>query len=381
MNPKNLSKLPVAFGIIAMYLVFLLIPVVGVEILLAFLAPSERRHSPDRAIRLREHNTSRSRFLVPDQHYIKKTEGLIQKEYRLETDIHGYISPSLIHENSDINILFLGGSTTECKYISEENRFPYLVGRMLEKDISKKINSINSGVSGNHSLHSIDILLNKSLPLNPTLALMMHNINDLTILLYEKSYWNEHPKRSLVVTNTKDGKWTYHFKKMLKSLFPNIARRIKTLKKTYFNKRSEWDEFAHIRGKALTINKQAILERFKKNLLAFISIARSYGVHPILMTQANRFKEHPDPIILEHWELEKDLGITFSQYRDIYLAMNELIRDVGRSNNVHVIDLAREVPQEKSHMYDVVHLNEHGSKFVAQLIARRLKDLLPQLTS
>ena len=58
--------------------------------------------------------------------------GILDEEYILRTDKDGFIEPSIIHDDADMEIVFLGGSTTECLYVREENRFPYLTGRRLE---------------------------------------------------------------------------------------------------------------------------------------------------------------------------------------------------------------------------------------------------------
>jgi hypothetical protein len=43
-----------------------------------------------------------------------------------------------------------------------------------------------------------------------------------------------------------------------------------------------------------------------------------------------------------------------------------------------IIDLAKEVPQNKNYLYDMVHLNEVGSQYAAKIIAARLKNIITQ---
>lgn len=74
--------------------------------------------------------------------------------------------------------------------MDEGNRFPCLVGHLLEQKTGKKVTSINAAMGGNNSLHSLDILLNKIIPLKPDVVVMMHNINDLVALMYDKTYWD-----------------------------------------------------------------------------------------------------------------------------------------------------------------------------------------------
>ena len=322
------------------------VALVCVETALSFYS-DETHNSHSRYIRLKEHPPLVNRVIN------NKT---------FATDKYGFIKPSIKYDNPDLTILFLGGSTTECVLVDQEFRFPNLTGRLLEIT-GKKINTLNSGVSGNNSMHSINTLLNKSIPFKPQIAIMMHNINDLNILLYEKTYWNNNPMRSLIVEQQ-----PFNLQLMISSLFPRIYNVLSKVKHQIIQR----DEFQHRRGKEITIDTEFILNEFSKSLELFINTARINNVRPILMTQPNRFLEKPDKEILEAWTMEHDFGIGYKQYRKMYSLMHEEIRRVGIHNNVLVIDLERSIPKSNEYMYDVVHLNNKGSKMVANKIAQHL---------
>ena len=125
----------------------------------------------------------------------------------------------------------MGGSSTECMYVDQEKRFPYLVSKKFSKG-QLKVNSFNGGVSGSNSMHSINILLNKGLDLNPDFCIMMHNLNDLIVLFYEDSYWNNNFSRSLIL-EIKEKEYRFlnnRFKSILQSLLPMTYLRLYTLK-------------------------------------------------------------------------------------------------------------------------------------------------------
>ncbi len=98
-------------------------------------------------------------------------------------DARGFIKPSAVHEAPDRVLLFLGGSTTECLYVTEPDRFPHRAARLLETRTGTRINSFNAGASGATSLDSQVIFLAKGLPVAPDHAVFMHNVNDLTFLV------------------------------------------------------------------------------------------------------------------------------------------------------------------------------------------------------
>ena len=74
-------------------------------------------------------------------------------------------------------------------------------------------------------------------------------------------------------------------------------------------------------------------------------------------------------------------GITYKEYKDTYDAMNDKIRELGQTNKTLVIDLAQDIPQESAYMYDSVHFNDNGSKYVATLIANQLDRLVNDINS
>ena len=152
---------------------------------------------------------------IPQTKAVKEADRLVQKEYRIRTDSRGFILPYKRYPQPDATLVFLGGSTTVCMFMEEEDRFPYLVGNLLEKETGKKVTSINSGVSGNNTLHSLDILLNKIIPFKPDVVVMMETINDLIVLIYDRTYWNRNPSKAPIVEfsfykNLKESRSAYH---------------------------------------------------------------------------------------------------------------------------------------------------------------------------
>jgi hypothetical protein len=237
-----------------------------------------------RSIKLREFNPLYRDVLVPSQEAMRTSDGLVQKPFMVRVDRQGFIMPAKIHDHPDLTIAFLGGSTTECVYVDEDNRFPYLAGRLLERQTRLKVNSYNAGRSGNNTLHCINVLLNKVVNLKPDLVVLMENINDLAILMYDKTYWNDHPSRSPLIekppnfkTVGQDLEQTFHLVRDL--TFPNLSRELKKL--SPFGRQGKKDEFHAVRGKKITIDQEFLVGIFL-NLQTFHNICqggRSPGAH------------------------------------------------------------------------------------------------------
>lgn len=150
-----------------------------------------------RSILLKEHSPNTDTVVKPDKAYLLGTQNLAEKDFRLRTDGDGFILGS---KNSDgpVDIIFLGGSTTECIYVDEALRFPYLVGQLLKDKSGNPVRTLNGGVSGNHTLHSFIHLVAKGLPYQPRIVVLMENVNDLVLLTKTGSYWKAPLSRALV---------------------------------------------------------------------------------------------------------------------------------------------------------------------------------------
>jgi len=332
------------------------------------------RYGSQRFVNLREHHPLFSGYIYPTDEDLRNAEFLERKQYLLRVDANGYIMPSQIHSKADFTIVFLGGSTTECLYMGEEERFPFLVGRLLENGLKLKVNSYNSGKAGNNSLHSIDILLNKVMYLNPDIVVMMENINDLIILLFEKSYWNNNPYKSPIVENKPlIGKNLEQSLVILRDYFiPNLSMAMEGLYNRSFAK-TQPTEFPAIKGEKIEINTPRLLENFRSNLQIFIDICRHRHIVPVLMTMGNRFKDDPDSFIASSMQrIEVEHGITYQDFKNLFDLFNQEIRIIGAANNVLVIDLANKIPQEKKYLYDTVHLTSLGSSLTSQVIYQYL---------
>ena len=153
---------------------------------------------PERHLALREWQPQTRFTFGPPETRIANARGELLDVYPLETDRNGFIEPSIIHENADVEIVFVGGSTTETMYVAPQNRFPYVTGRLLEERLGVKVNGINAGKSGNNTMLSLLATIGKILPLRPDYVVLMHNTNDLGVLRSHGTYWSQDSNFALV---------------------------------------------------------------------------------------------------------------------------------------------------------------------------------------
>ena len=253
-----------------------------------------------------------------------------------------------------------------CANVTETNRFPHLVGKLLDLKGFQN-HTINSAFIGNHSRHSLNILLNKGLALKPDLVILMHNINDLSTLRTEGGYFNEHPTRSLIATE--DTSLSSHLAGAIRSILPGLTQLVEN---SMANLVGPSPTIKNHAPKQIVVDKITITDQFSKSLRTFLAICFANDIKPVLMTQANRFTPNPDPLIAKAWGAQGGQSAAYRAFTDVYHALNDTIRSISEQYNVLLIDLAAEIPSESTHLYDSIHLNETGSKRAAHIISREL---------
>lgn len=383
-----ISKNPKKTGLIITFAI-LLISLLIIDRLIYYFQEIEEHNEPNivRAIRLREHHPGKNIIIHPDQYYLANTDNLVVQDYPFRIDQNGFILPHNNYDNPDHKIVFIGGSTTECMYVTENNRFPYLTGQIIEEKTNQQINSYNAGVSGNSSIHSLDILLNKIIPKKPDIVVIMHAMNDYAILAYDHSYWPVGTPRSELITINdyfpKMPKETFlwHFKSLFRIIYPNIYQRIHLLKENIIHPQDQqqtkpWDEWAGRRHMIKERDFDSMQREFNWALQMLVTACKTYDIIPVLMTQANRLKENPDEVILKSMEPMLSAGITYETFKEEYDRFNEIVREIAKTNEIPLIDLAKLIPQENKYLYDTFHYNDNGSKFVANIIAEELIDII-----
>lgn len=345
--------------IVLINLIILLLLIVIIDPFISSL-PSTKT---DRYIRLREPNPNLDLTFHTSSQFVNSGP------YRLRTNKEGFYTGEI--EPKDLNnpdIIFFGGSTTECSVMEENQRFPYLVGRKLLDSLTKQnIKTLNAGLSGNNTMHSFMSLMAKGLPLKPKAVFLMHNINDLSQLLKTGSYWESPEGRSIVVDQSANS-YSEKITKVLKAskdlLIPNIYNLTKSKMILAGNQVvDEWEDYRNVNHQPV----DSIVLVYEKAIKTFVRVAKTHDVKVVLMTQFNRFDKE-DQYIKENFSFAYS-GLAYEDFCESYQKFNDKAREIAEEESVDLIDLAKHVDPADEYLYDYVHLNGQGSELVADIIA------------
>lgn len=270
-----------------------------------------------------------------------------------------------------LDILFLGGSTTENMYVKENMRFPAIVSKMINKSNFCEVENcivLNAGSAGRIIPPSINVLLNRYLIPKPKKVILMHNINDLRYQVEGKKYW-ESDRHILTISRYQILNFST-YTRIVSLLFP----------RTYSLIFLSYDKFiglgVNFNGEnndiklldKLPIEKEYLITKnFKEALNVFVSLCKSLDIEPILMTQPSRL----DDFSLEKKHLYYSTSISYKELGRIHQNFKEIIRGF-KTKGLTVIDLDSKIKTNKEIMFDTFHFTEKGNKIAAEIIFNEL---------
>ncbi len=336
---------------------------------------------PPRVLVLREWEPNTRYVFGPPETRLSDSAEPVPEVYVLETDAAGFIEPSIVHAEADGEIVFVGGSTTECLYVLPENRFPHLAARLLEARLDLKINGINAGKSGNNTMLSLLATIGKVVERKPDFVVLMHATNDIGVLNRFESYWNDSSNFALVSRRERS--------------LENVVRDLRDMSVpyTYRGLRRALDRLgdAGLLGRpavAGELPKPAPMKSkrgrmgadFESALRSFVAVVRAWHSQPVLMTQIRVSKRAAEQGNLEGDYLSPEAlaagNFTPESFAGTHAYFNAIIRHVALSEGVPLIDLAAARDWSDRDVYDGLHFNDTGSRRAADAVAEAMAPLV-----
>ena len=275
-------------------------------------------------------------------------------EVRFRTDARGYIEPARPHAAPDATVAFLGGSTTECRAVREELRFPALTAALLgERGL--RVNALNAGRSAGTVHDALHVLLDRVAEDAPDLALLMEAVNDAGVLARDGSYAG---RSGAAVAGRDLAKWSLQLAARRLALAELLRARL--LPAARMRAERAWD--------ASAAHRPAPRAPYRARVLGFVGLSRALGIEPVLATQPLGYVDATTP----PWVDAADQD-----------AFNDELRAVAAETGAPLVDLAARVAAHPDHarpgalFYDGLHVTDAGSRFYAETLADALA---PRLT-
>ncbi len=304
-----------------------------------------------RTIRLSEHLPFEDRTLAP------RTSQDVAVRVRADAD--GFLIPDGADNQRpvDLTIAFMGGSTTESLWVSEDRRWPLVAGREVGRLLGANVSAINAGISGSNLQLTINIFFNKILRRRPDIVVVTETWNDCGLLASRGNYDD----------------WTVESSEQtpLRAMYELASAQsavIGYLRDWWAARQIDGDLRARLsaRGKAIAASvakapAEHVAQQYDTRLALLIGAIRAAHAEPVVMTEpaanGGRNGATPDP----NWIAD-------------CAAFNDRARTIAVRTGTAFIDLASRIT-DPSYFFDAMHYNDRGSTIAGMAVGQALKDI------
>lgn len=280
-----------------------------------------------------------------------------------------------------LTIVTVGGSTTECFYLSDGKTWTDRLGNLLQQDFNYVwIN--NAGLDGHSTFGHIQLVTEYILRLRPKCVLFMVGVNDIS-----REDLSDHDQNlsglDVIHRRTGLGDQAAAHSEFV-SLMVNLSRYFQGYRRGLVHREiipEDLEQIASVdaamENKTRNLHRDQYLGPYARRLRQLIRISREHGIAPVLITQPALHGDAVDPATNVDLANIKISGNHRGKLLwDILELYNEVTRQVGNENHIPVIDLARKMPKDSFYYYDYFHFTNAGSEKVAEIICQELSPFL-----
>lgn len=290
----------------------------------------------------------------------------------------GFRGPEPKDSISNLNsVICIGGSTTECRFLSDSTTWPFLLGENL-KDSIPGLWVNNAGIDGHSTFGHLLLLKEYIVHLRPKYVILLTGVNDVETEKPEQ--FDEMNENKIQFSSVKS-----FFKSLLnKTEIGATAFQLYAVKAAYKKGLIHKEvDFAKLQDTVLNdaymnqlqLKQKPFVEAYEKRLQEIVTICKTNNIHPILLTQPSLYGNYKD----------STTGLLMS-YK--YIAGEETVKNNILQQNIldeynravlsfhtqtTVIDLASLMPKNTAYFYDFIHYNKKGAAKLAQILAEALK--------
>ncbi len=269
-----------------------------------------------------------------------------------------------------LSIIAIGGSTTECRFLSEGQDWVALLRQELKMSLSQSLWINNAGLAGNSTFGHRILLHQHISKIKPDYVIYLIGINEIL----RSDDFND--DLAIQLNRSFSAKDWLKKNSEIALLINNIRRSFKayTIEAGHGRKAMELESRPHFQIDYFEIyqeiNRQSkFINAYEKRLRLLLKETANFGIKPIVLTQPLLFGECKD----EYTGVQLGTIASRFQYGQRYWEIlenyNQITRQVARELEVPLIDLACRMPKSSRYFYDSMHFNKEGAKKVNQLLA------------
>jgi lysophospholipase L1-like esterase len=273
-----------------------------------------------------------------------------------------------------IIIFTVGGSTTECKLLSDQNTWTELLKNKLSSTCPQ-IWINNAGFDGHTTMGHLVLIRDHLVKLKPDYILLLTGANDIELGGYNLQ--ERQVMKKIDFSSFRNFYLSVCNYSKAASLILNLYRyRLSSRKGLIHNESNVNAEVKNIpkeeRMKRLNTQNK-FLEAYRSRLNQLISLCRANHIKPILLTQPYLGGDCYDPATGKYLGDLRTGDYNTGSQAEVLEKYNDVVRDFS-TKGILVIDLAKLIPKNSEYYYDFIHFTNKGSEEVANILYRQLKD-------
>ncbi len=297
---------------------------------------------------------------------------------------YGVRGPEICFEDMDFRVLCVGGSTTECLYVTDKLSWPWRLQDKLASRLRKNVFVGNAGKSGHCTFNHDYLLRHYALVPEFDWVVVLCGINDCGRLLR-----NDYEERKKVIAKKTfariytDGMYYRRF--ALFRFLSDLAKRIfaRAYNHTVVQDLSgEWYREKRLsRQAALKKNTfrrpppelEMALARYRADVERIIDTCRELKLNLVMVTQPTLWRKNLpanlEALLMQH---ATDGAYPSNILEEVILSFNQSLQKECREQGVICVDLASMLPKDSSVFYDDCHFNISGCEKVATILCDAL---------
>jgi lysophospholipase L1-like esterase len=281
-----------------------------------------------------------------------------------------------------LTLVTIGGSTTECLFLSDGKTWTDQVARRLQPSFPE-IWVNNAGLDGQSTYGHLVLLRDFVASLHPRVAVFLIGANDIGLDAINPYDTSLTPPRSAM--RSAAAFVTDHSE--LAGLAQNLRRVARARDAGFGHGQIDLTTLRHLEhdaaNTAATIRKySAPLPAFASRVAAIVDESRRTGIEPVLVTQPGLFGDAIDPATGVDLSTVQVQGAANGRlWWNVQEMYNDVTRRAASDRGVLLIDAARELPKDSRLFYDFMHFTNAGAARLGDIVAAHLESHLQAISS
>jgi len=278
-----------------------------------------------------------------------------------------------------VTILMVGGSTTECLFLSD--------GKTWTDQFARRVAAVrpdvwvnNAGLEGHSTFGHLVLLRDFVAALRPSIAVFLVGVNDMSLAspspmdaaVNPQNLSAAHRVLTFVADHSEIGAVGENLVRMSRSYRASLGNGEENL--TTVSRRIVGDADGE---RLVDEHRSKYLPGFTSRLAQIVEMSRAAGIEPVLMTQPALYGDGVDPTTGVALDTAAVGGITNGHVQWRVLDMyNDVTRETSARSHVSLVDLARRLPKDSKYFSDWIHYTNEGAVLVGDIVFSHLEPRL-----